>query len=181
MTNVQQKSWFGRNWKWLVPVGCLVPLVCIVAVCGGTVLFGLHMIKQSPPYRTALAAARENPEVVEALGEPIEPGFMAIGEFNVSADDTGRADITIPISGPRGKGAIHVSGVAGPGADGWEYTRMTVVIEGTGEEIDLRGEMVDEPHFPPDEEELPFDAEAAPPVTVPDETVLEDGEPMPET
>ena len=33
-----QKSWFGRNWKWVVPVGCLTPIL----VCGGffTLIFG---------------------------------------------------------------------------------------------------------------------------------------------
>lgn len=31
---MQQPSWFSRNWKWLLPVGCVLPMMC----CG---VFGL--------------------------------------------------------------------------------------------------------------------------------------------
>jgi hypothetical protein len=49
--------------------------------------------------------------------------------------DSGKADLTIPISGPNGNGSIYV--VATKFAGEWSYSRMMVKIDSTGETIDL--------------------------------------------
>jgi hypothetical protein len=36
MDQLPQRSWLGRNWKWLVPVGCLGVFVLSVALCGAS-------------------------------------------------------------------------------------------------------------------------------------------------
>jgi hypothetical protein len=36
-TQGQAQGWFAKNWKWLIPVGCVVPLLC----CGSLTVLGL--------------------------------------------------------------------------------------------------------------------------------------------
>ncbi len=130
-----KRSWWGRNWKWLVPLGCLTPLV----VCGGgitlivVVVFGA--MKSSDVYKEALERARSSAEVKALLGEPIEPGMMVSGNIEVK-NDTGKADLSIPISGPKGSATIRA--VADKKAGKWEYSTLEVVPAGGGKNIDLR-------------------------------------------
>ena len=56
-----------------------------------------------------MARARANPEVVAALGEPIESGLLISGSINVEGSG-GNVDVSIPISGPKGSGTLYVVG-----------------------------------------------------------------------
>ena len=46
-----------------------------------TIVFG--MMKSTDAYKEALAKARANPYVQEALGSPIEDGLLVMGNINV--------------------------------------------------------------------------------------------------
>jgi hypothetical protein len=96
------------------------------------IVFG--MIKSSDAYNDALAMARANPHVEDALGSPIEAGLLVAGNINVSGS-SGSADLAIPVSGPDGKGTIYV--VASKSAGRWTFRKLVVDIEATGERIDL--------------------------------------------
>ena len=61
---------------------------------------------RSDAYQQALAEAVRNRDVRELIGEPIKAGWFISGQISVSGS-TGSADLSIPISGPRGKGAIR--------------------------------------------------------------------------
>jgi hypothetical protein len=117
------RSWFSRNWKWFLPVGCLLPIL----FCGGfittifIVVFGA--IKSSEPYQHALVQARANPAVIAALGTPIEPGTFPSGTINI-INSSGNADLTIPIAGPNGSATIYV--IATKSAGQWTYTTLEV-------------------------------------------------------
>lgn len=130
-----QPGWWSRNWKWFVPVGCLtlILLFCLFLA----LIFGVVMtsMKSSDAYKQAVATARANPVVVEKLGTPIKEGFFVTGNINVQ-NNSGDADLTIPISGPKGKAVIHA--VARKSVGKWEYSRLTVAIEGQPE-LDLLG------------------------------------------
>ncbi len=91
-------------------------------------------MKQTDVYQTALARAKADQRVTNALGTPIEESWYLKGNTEVSGD-SGKADITIPISGPKGKGASTLSPPNSP-ANG-RYSKMVVKIESTGETIDL--------------------------------------------
>jgi Cytochrome oxidase complex assembly protein 1 len=52
---------------------------------------------------------------------------------------SGNADLSIPISGPRGKGTIYA--VATKSAGEWTYSKLVVKIESTGATIDLAPEL----------------------------------------
>jgi hypothetical protein len=128
-------NWWSRNWKWFVPTGCLTLIL----------LFGLFMaliftvvmgsMKSSDAYKEAVARARANPNVVEKLGTPIQEGLLVTGNIKVQ-NSSGDADLEIPISGPKGKAVIHA--VATKSAGKWEYSRLTVAMEGQPE-LDLLG------------------------------------------
>jgi hypothetical protein len=128
-------SWWNRNWKWFVPTGCcLTPLVVGGAFAAFIVLVVFAALKQTDVYQTALARAKADSRVTSALGTPIEESWYLKGNTEVSGD-SGKADITIPISGPKGKGAIYV--VATKFAGEWTYSKMVVKIDSSGETIDL--------------------------------------------
>jgi hypothetical protein len=134
-------GWWGRNWKWFVPTGCclgsLLGLLLCIAIFGMGI-FGLvsgisKIVKSSEPYQTAMAAAKANDKVVSAIGTPIDEGSPT-GHVNPS-DDGGDTDLKIPISGPKGKGTIYVAGYRSDGK--WVFSRMLVMVDGTGEKIYL--------------------------------------------
>jgi hypothetical protein len=133
MDQQSQPGWWRRNWKWAVPVGCLLPVV----VCGGffalifTAVFGA--IKSSDAYTEALARAKASPEVQAALGTPIEPGFFVSGSIKIN-NNTGNADLSIPVSGPKGSATIRA--VATRAGGPWQYSVLEVLPDGGGR-IDL--------------------------------------------
>ncbi len=95
-------NWWTRNWKWFVPTGCFSILVFFVAFVGSIALIVFGAMKSTDVYKEALARARVNSGVIEALGAPITEGFLVSGNTNVNGA-SGEANLSIPISGPKGK------------------------------------------------------------------------------
>lgn len=129
-----RRSWWSRNWLWFVPVGCLGMLTVFVAFVAGIVMFVFGAMKSSDVYKTAVARAKSNTEVTAALGTPIEEGFWVSGSTNVSGS-SGNADLTIPLSGPKGKATVYA--IATKAAGRWNYSTLEVEIDGQSERIDL--------------------------------------------
>src|SRR4030095_9705062 len=134
MNSPQQKGWFGRNWKWFVPVGCLGMVLMIVGFVAAVAYFALGSIKSSYVYKEAITKTRSNAAVVRELGEPIEPGWLISGRINVN-ESSGNADVSIPVSGPKKSGRVHVSAVKKLGK--WDFSALEVEIEGKTERINL--------------------------------------------
>ena len=131
----QRAGWWSRNWKWFVPTGCcLTPLVLGGAFLAFLVLVVFGAMKQSDAYKMAVARAKADPRVTSALGTPIDEGWFMSGKTNVNGG-SGDADLSIPISGPKGKGTIYA--VATKSAGEWTYSKLEVKIDSTGETIDL--------------------------------------------
>ena len=60
---------------------------------------------------------------------------MVNGNISVQ-NNTGKADLSIPISGPKNSATLHV---VGNKADGkWTYSTMDVTTNGGGKKIDLK-------------------------------------------
>ena len=127
-------NWWMRNWKWFVPTGCLSLLVLLVAFVGSIALIVFSAMKSTDVYKDALARARVNPAVVEALGSPIKEGFLVSGNTNVNGA-SGEANLSIPISGPNGKGTIYVAARKSLGR--WDYSGLIVEIAKSHQRIDL--------------------------------------------
>jgi hypothetical protein len=127
-------NWFGRNWKWVVPVGCLLPILCIVGFALAVFYFVVGVMKESDAYKMALARAQTNPALIQAIGSPISQTGIVSGNTNVNGP-TGDANLSIPLSGPKGKATLYVE--AKKSADVWLFQTLAVKIENTGERIDL--------------------------------------------
>jgi len=132
-----EPSWWTRNWKWFVPVGCLSIIAIFAGFIALILTFVFGMMKSSDVYIQALAKTRDNPAVVSALGTPLEAGYFISGRINVSGP-SGDAELAIPVSGPKGKGTIYV--VATKTAGEWSYSQLVVQIEQTGQRIELLDE-----------------------------------------
>jgi hypothetical protein len=135
MEEVRQKSWFGRNWIWVVPVGGCLTLIIIGLVFIGSIFFGVtKMFKSSTPYEYALEQASQNREVALILGNTSESDGMISGNISIN-NNSGIADFSIPIKGSKGEGRIFV--VAEKRNGEWIYEKLYVLIKETQEEINL--------------------------------------------
>ena len=129
-TPTARKSWFSRNWKWLVPVilivACGLPLALMGAVFAA--------MKNSDAAKESVFQAQTNSQVVNQLGTPIAEGWLVSGSVSTSTT-SGDADLAVPISGPKGRAKIYVTAHKVAGA--WNYSVMEVAIAGSSERINL--------------------------------------------
>jgi hypothetical protein len=123
----QQKGCLGRNWKWMLPVGCLGLILGVVVVIGGIIFAAMSAIKSSDVYQGALRAAQRHPAAIQRLGEPIKDGWFVQGNINYT-NGSGNANFDIPVSGPKGSGTLHVSAVNPSGA--WMYEKLDLTAGG---------------------------------------------------
>lgn len=125
---VQQKSWLGRNWMWLLPVGCLVPVLCC-GTFGASIFFGVsRVIHGSDAFTQGLSRANENDEVKALLGSPLSPGVMVTGKLENNV-----ADFDAAIKGPKGDGSLHVEARQGGGV----VTFKALEVRAQGKVINL--------------------------------------------
>lgn len=134
MEATAQKNWWGRNWKWFVPVGCLSVLVLVAGFLALIVSIVFGVIRSSDVYQEALHRARQSPSVQAELGSPVEAGFLVMGEIKTQ-NTTGTARIEIPISGPKGSGTITAH--AEKSANRWRYSLLEVGFKDSDRRVDL--------------------------------------------
>jgi hypothetical protein len=138
---------WDRNWKWFVPA--LFATGLLVATCFGALI--LSALKFSGAYTGALERAKASPAVIADLGSPIKAGFFVMGNVNTSGA-SGRAQLAIPISGPKGAATIFVDASQALGV--WHFDRVIVQMAPTGERIDL-SDGQGKPYKPPDDKPKP--------------------------
>ncbi|MHA7841799.1 MAG: cytochrome c oxidase assembly factor Coa1 family protein [Winogradskyella sp.] len=142
MEGYNRKSWFRRNWKWLLPVGGCLTLILMLMVLVGTLFFGVtRMFANSEPYQYALEQASTNEKVIAVMGEPIEKKGIVSGNMSLS-DDDGEANFKLPIKGPKGEGSIVILAVKNYGE--WTYEELYVQIEDSDEVINLLDKRAEE-------------------------------------
>ena len=131
-----RRSWWGRNWKWFLPVTIITPLLMCGGFVGLLVALVFGVLRNSVAYQEAVAAARREPAVVAAIGAPIEEG-LPMGNIEVSGG-SGYADLRIPISGPQGSATIYVAAERWSGE--WYFDTLEVKLHGQDRWIDLLAE-----------------------------------------
>ncbi len=132
----------GKNRRTLILITCGVltaVALCIFLIVGGAAgiiatVFG--SIKSSDVYQSALTEAMANPELLDALGDPIKAGLIPSGSISVE-NTTGEASLAIPISGPKGKGTLYIEATKSAGT--WTYTVLEVAVDGQPGRINLLG------------------------------------------
>ena len=131
---MQPGSWWRRYRTLLVAAS----VVSIVLAIGGLLMLVLSLtvglMRSSGAYQQAVAAARADETVTETLGTPIEEGFFVAGEIQLT-NDSGFANLSIPISGPDGEATIYVE--AEKSAGDWSFRALEVVVHDTGQWIHL--------------------------------------------
>ena len=114
-----------------------VIFVCVTLVIGlavGIIAFTFGSMKSTAVYQDAVTQAADNPEVINALGEPIETGFFLSGSINVN-NDSGDANLAIPLSGSKRDGTLYVEATRISGV--WSYHVLEVEVEGSSGRINL--------------------------------------------
>lgn len=117
-----------------MPVGCFSVVLLFVVFVGSILVIIFSAMKSTDIYKEALARAKADPAVIEALGSPIKDGFLMSGNTNVNGA-SGESNLAIPISGPKGKGTIYVS--ANKALGQWNYSGLVVEVGKTHQRIDL--------------------------------------------
>lgn len=131
---VPQPSWWKRNWKWAVPVGGCFTLILLVIALFGSIFYGVTtLLEKSQPYEYAFEKINQDDEIIAILGSPIEQDGMMQGSLNWNNGD-GKADMKIPISGPKGNGVLYIN--ASSKDDNWDYHEIRVDVKDL-ESIDL--------------------------------------------
>ncbi len=134
----EEKNWFQKNWLWAVPSGCLGLFLCCALTVAG-IFAGVSLtIRNTEVFTDAFAILEADPRAADALGTPIEAGWLIQG--NVSTEFTngvqeGIADLTVPVSGPDGSGQLLIS--AQDNGGGWVYQQLELELE-SGETINLQ-------------------------------------------
>ncbi|MBE7629782.1 cytochrome c oxidase assembly factor Coa1 family protein [Tenacibaculum piscium] len=135
----EQKSWFARNWGWVVPVGgcgcgCLGFVLFAFLGIGATIFSVFDTITNATPVTYAVEQASINKKVINLLGEPIEEVGIPSGNISLE-NENGEVDFSIDIKGPNGKGTLVVRGIRANGE--WIYEDLYVRIKESSEEINL--------------------------------------------
>ncbi len=131
----QQKSWFGRNWPWVVPLGGCFTVILLFVFGIGAVIFGVsEVFTGSEPYEYAIERASANELVLDALGEPVETNGIMSGSLKFE-NDRGIANFYVPLKGSRGEGKVYIVGTKENGK--WIYTELYVLTQDSEEHIDL--------------------------------------------
>ena len=117
----------------------------IVAAVSGVLLLGVLFVgaivaavfggmKSSDPYRFAMQTAAQDSRVAAELGSPVHAGWMISGNISLN-NDSGKADLSIPVQGSIHKGAIHVVATKSEGE--WTYQQLTLKVKDSSERVDL--------------------------------------------
>ena len=117
-----------------MPLGGFTVALLFVVFVGSLLLIVFSAAKSTDVYKEALARAKTDPAVIEALGSPIKDGFLVSGNANVNGP-SGESNLAIPISGPNGKGTIYVS--ANKLLGQWNYSGLAAEVRQTHQRIDL--------------------------------------------
>jgi len=135
MDGQKKKSWIGRNWPWVLPVGGCLTVILLFVFGVGAIFFGVtKALKNSTPYEYTVELAKNDPQIIAALGDNIDTDGMFSGNISFD-DDGGDADFVIPIKGSKGKGSLVVTAEKIDGE--WVYEKLHVLIKETQEQINL--------------------------------------------
>lgn len=134
MNATAQRSWWQRNLKWVITAGVLLCLLFFGLFIGAILLLATSAMRSNDVHRTAMGQVRAHPDAVAILGEPVEPGWLSSGSIEVNPR-SGKADLGIPVSGPRARGDISV--VAHKRGGTWYFEQLQLEVEGRAP-IELR-------------------------------------------
>jgi hypothetical protein len=124
-TPVKQR-FLSKKGKWAAGIAIGVVVLLFVGI--------FALIANSEVCQLAVEQAQSNSAVAERLGKPIKRGLWVSGNIEVSGP-SGRANLEIPLSGPRGKGTLYAVAVRSVGI--WKFEALQLAVRGDPNRIDL--------------------------------------------
>src|SRR5215469_12612791 len=119
---------------WIVVAAVSGGLLLVVLFVGAIVAAVFGGMKSSDPYRFAMQTATQDSRVAAKLGSPVHAGWLISGNISLN-DDSGKADLSIPLQGSIHKGAIHVIATKSEGV--WTYQQLTLKVGDDSAQVDL--------------------------------------------
>jgi Cytochrome oxidase complex assembly protein 1 len=114
-------------------IGCGIAVIILVLLAAVLLAVVFGAVKSTSVYKEALGRAQHDPRVIAVLGSPVHSGFIVTGNVSVK-NNSGTADFSFPISGPKGKADLHAEATLDE--NGWHYSLLTV-LPNQGPPIDL--------------------------------------------
>lgn len=135
---IPEKNWWGKNWKWLLPLSGFSIAGIFMVIFLITGMADLALAYADPSLcQNAIAEANKNELVILRLGklEPISE--LAMVEGNAAYSDNNQTiAVTVRVSGEKGKGKMDISADKANGK--WHYKSIKIRIKETGEEIQVK-------------------------------------------
>lgn len=137
METEYRKPWVQRHWVLMLLISFVAMMALSLAVGLGSIYVLMSTVKDTAPYREAMARVHGEPGMVQALGQPIETKWIPMGV--VEQREQGRAAFVVFLRGPRGEGNVDVQGVFDNGT--WHYQRIQGEVTGPPRQrFDLRAD-----------------------------------------
>lgn len=83
----------------------------------------------------ALDRLRHSPDVISALGTPVQPGWLTHGTIQEDETSWGEARLDMPVHGPKGSASVRV--IAGKSTGSWVFGELDVLLPREHKKIDL--------------------------------------------
>ena len=119
----------GGCLKWVIRG--FIALVVVAAVAMAAVMYTLG---NAAVVAQTMARAEKHPGLAAKLGTPVKRGWMLSGSIEVNGP-SGKAEVGIPVSGPKGGATIYTKGVKSMGK--WTIERMEAAPDDGSPRIDL--------------------------------------------
>ena len=129
-----QQGNFSSNRRRMIPFIVVGAVLVLVLFVGGILAIVFAAIRNSEPYKHAVAAAMSDARVVRKLGQPIQPGWLVTGSIRTSGS-SGSADLEIPLRGSLNQATLYVQATKAAGL--WQYRTLVVEVQGGLGRIDL--------------------------------------------
>jgi hypothetical protein len=130
--SVEQFKRVQRHWAIAGLIVWLAGIALLVAIFAGT----FALINDSEAYKLGAAQLQASPLATNALGTPITVGASKHASISIE-NDSGKASLDFPVSGPKGSGTAYVEAVKKSGV--WSLTRLYFKLDGKDGEIDIIG------------------------------------------
>lgn len=128
---IKQKSWWKRNWKWVVPVSGIILIsfaIFFSSGMGGIATDLAQAYADTELYKEALEKAKSDERVQELLGEiePIDKLAILEGEVHYTNNHQ-TVNSTIRLKGTKGKARMDIT--ADRINDEWNYNKINIRIK----------------------------------------------------
>ncbi|MEM7576846.1 MAG: cytochrome c oxidase assembly factor Coa1 family protein [Planctomycetota bacterium] len=129
------RPWWVRHRMRALLATMLIPLSVGAVAFTATVLVVQSRLKAHPVFAEAMGVVRSSSAVVEALGEPVDPGFLVRGRAD---DSAGTAELQFAVDGPAGDAGVRVYAMREKSGGPWTITFLDVGLRAAGQVVVLR-------------------------------------------